>query len=210
MKQILIPVMICLVSWQTTFAQDAAQATAPTQLNLVVVSGEGTLTKTGERVTDAPTVRVEDQNQKPLSGVAVVFTLPAGGAGGEFDRGSKTSTVITDDKGLAAARGLKLNDTPGRYEILVNVAYRGLTAGTTVTQFATAPNGAVTHTQHKSGSSKWLWIGLIGGGAAAGAAVAASHGGGSSSSGSGTTPPSGGGGAATISISVGTSTVTHP
>lgn len=130
-----------------------------------------------------------------------MFTLPSGGAGGEFDKGAKTLTVTTDENGVAAARGLRLNDTPGRFEILVNVAYRGLTANTAITQFSTAPNGAVTHTQH-NGSTKWIIIGLVAGAAGAGAAVAASHGSGSSNGG-----PGGGG---TISLSVGSATVTHP
>ena len=198
MKQTLAPAITLLIAWQGIYAQEG-----PTQVNLVVVSGEGTLTKTGSRVSEPPQVRVEDQDHKPISGAAVVFTLPSGGAGGEFDKGAKTLTVTTDEKGVAAARGLRLNDTPGRFEILVNVAYRGLTSNAAITQFSTAPNGAVTHTQHK-GSTKWIIIAVVAVGAGAGAAVAASHGG-SSNNGS-----SGGGGGGTISLSVGSSAVTHP
>jgi hypothetical protein len=200
MKQTLTSAFLFLISWQMVFGQDA-----PTQVNLVVVSGEGILTKTGDRVTQPIQVRVEDQYHMPIGGAAVVFTLPSGGPGGEFDKGSKTLTVMTDGMGLAAVRGLRLNDTPGRYELLVNVAYRGLTASTSIAQFSTAPNGAVTHTQH-TGSSKWIWIAVIAGAAGAGGAIAASHGSSSSSSSSG----GGGGGGAPISISVGSATVTHP
>jgi len=210
MKHILTLAVVLLFSWQSIFPQEV-----PSQLNLVVVSGEGALNRTGERISQPCSVRVEDQNNKPVSGAAVVFTLPSSGPTGLFDNNSKTLTVVTGSDGVAPVRSMRLNDTAGRYQILVNVAYRGLTANATVTQFSTAPNGP-THSGvgNGGGGSKTKWIilaVLAGGGAAAGIAVA---GHGSSSSSSGSTPPpggtGGGGGPATIGITVGSSTVTHP
>jgi hypothetical protein len=208
MKHILAPAVVLLLTWQAIFAQEI-----PTQLNLVVVSGEGALYRTGERVSQPPQVRVEDQEHKPISGAAVVFTLPASAATGDFERGGKTLTVTTDDKGIAVARGLRISEDPGRFEMLVNVAYRGLTANTSIAQFSTAPNGAPQHKPSSNGggiSKKWIAILVIAGAAGAAGAVAASHGSSSSSSGSGGGGGGGGGGAATISITVGSSSVTHP
>ena len=205
MKPTVVFAVVILLTWQAAFAQEV-----PTQLNLVVVSGDNALYRTGERVTQAPQVRVEDQDHKPIVGAAVVFTLPSSAATGDFERGGKTLTVVTDDMGLAAARGLRISEEPGRFDILVNVAYRGLTANAAITQFSTAPGGAPQHkpTTNGGGSKKWIIIAVIAGAAGAAGAVIASHGSSSSSSGSG--GGGGGGGAVTITLTVSQGTVTHP
>ena len=116
--------------------------TLPTQLNIVVVQGEGAINNARQRVTREPIVRIEDENHKPLAGVAVVFTLPTEGATGEFTRGAKSLTIMSDSQGQAAAAGLKLNGMPGKVPIQVNVSYRGLTARTTITEISVLPPGA--------------------------------------------------------------------
>src|ERR1700757_4916458 len=89
-----------LVAFQLSlFAQQQA---VPTQLNIVVVEGEGVINHIGQRVTHPPVVRVEDENHKPIAGAAVVFTLPTEGATGEFGNGSKNLMVMTDAQGQAA------------------------------------------------------------------------------------------------------------
>jgi len=167
MEHILTLAVVLLFSWQSVFPQET-----PTQLSLVVVSGEGALNRTGERISQPCSVRVEDQNNKPVSRAAVVFTLPASGPTGLFDNNSKTLTVVTGDDGVAPVRTLRLNDTAGRYQILVNVAYRGQTASATITQFSTAPNGP-THSGvgNGGGGSKTKWIILAVIAAAAGSRV---------------------------------------
>ena len=75
-----------------------------------------------------PLIRVEDENHKPVAGVAVVFTLPTEGATGEFGNGAKTLTVLTDREGMAAAQGLRMNPVAGKIPIHINASYRGLTA----------------------------------------------------------------------------------
>src|SRR5689334_10715340 len=84
----------------------------PTELNIVVVEGEGATNNVRQRVARDPLVRVEDENHKPVAGAAVVFTLPTEGATGEFANGAKSVTVVTDRSGMAAAQGLKLNPFP--------------------------------------------------------------------------------------------------
>jgi hypothetical protein len=188
---------VFLLACQLIYAQDSAP------VNIVVVAGEGALNRIHERVSQPPQVRIEDKNNQPITGAAVVFTLPASGATGVFDGGGTTSTVITDEKGVAVARGIRMNDTPGKMEILVNVAYKGDTANAVVTQYCSAPNGP-----HK-GYGKWIVIIAAAGGGGAAAAFLASHKSGSGSSGS----PGGGstgGGGAVITLTVGSSTVGAP
>ena len=195
MRRVLPSSAALLLVWQTVFAQ------TPTQLNIVVVTGEGALNRTHEKAAQPPQVRIEDQDHKPVEGATVAFTLPSSGATGEFDGGGKTATVLTDEKGMAAVRGMKLNDTAGKLEILVNAAYRGQSANVVVTQFSSSPNGP-----HHS-SAKWIiLIAAVAGGGGAAAALASHK---SSNSNSSTGTPGGGGGAAIV-LTVGSSTVGAP
>jgi hypothetical protein len=114
----------------------------PTELNIVVVEGEGAINNVRQRVAREPVVRVEDENHKPIAGAAVVFTLPTEGATGEFSNGGKSLTMITDSQGRATAQSLRLNQVAGKMPIHVNASYRGLTARTSITQFSVLPPGA--------------------------------------------------------------------
>jgi hypothetical protein len=112
----------------------APAQTMPTQLNIVIVKGDGAVHDAEHHLSTPPTVRIEDENQKPIANAAVVFTLPTAGATGEFANHSKTVTVMTDSAGLAAATGLRTNLVPGKIPIHINASYRGLTADASVTQ----------------------------------------------------------------------------
>jgi hypothetical protein len=164
----------------------AAADILPTRLSLVVVDGEGALNNLGQRANRDPAVRAEDENQKPIPNVAVVFTLPTSGASGEFRNGSKSVVVMTGEDGRAVAFGLKVNMVPGKLPIHVNASFRGLTARTTISQFSMSVPGR----DARAGSStrKILVILAIAGGAAAGGIVATQSGGRGSSSTPGGTP----------------------
>ena len=82
--------------------------------------------------------------------------------------------MISDENGLAIARGLKTNDVPGKLQIYVTASYRGLRARTLINQMVEAAPGAKTKIPElrtsKSGS-KWKWVVLsvaAAGGAGAG------------------------------------------
>jgi hypothetical protein len=116
--------------------------TMPTEINIVVLEGEGATNNVRQRAARDPVVRVEDENHKPIAGVAVVFTLPTEGATGEFANGAKSLTIMTDNQGQATAQSLKMNPVAGKVPIHVNASYRGLTARTSITQFSVLPPGA--------------------------------------------------------------------
>jgi hypothetical protein len=156
----------------------------PKVLNLIIVDGEGAVNNLGQRANRAPVVRVEDESSKPIAGVAVVFTLPASGASGEFKGGSKTMVVTTDESGRAVASGLKVNRVEGKLPIHVNASYRGLTARTNISQFNMSVPG---RDARPGGSKKLLLILAIAGGGAAGG-ILATQSGKSSSSTSGPAP----------------------
>jgi hypothetical protein len=145
--------------------------TLPTELNIIVVEGEGATNKTRQRASQDPVVRIEDESHQPISGAVVVFTLPTEGPTGEFGNGHKTMTVTTGAEGRAAAQGLKLNPIPGKLPIHVSVSYRGLSARANITQFNEGP--PVTAKSGGGGNGKIVAVLVIVGGAAgAGAAFA--------------------------------------
>jgi hypothetical protein len=160
----------------------------PTQLNIVVVEGEGAINNARQRVTRDPVVRIEDENHKPIAGAAVVFILPTEGATGEFANGTKSMIVMTDSSGVATAKGVKLNGLPGKVPIHVSVSYRGLTASTTVTEIAELPPGAKAPSAHTGGHGTLIAvIAILGVAAVGGGAYFATHKSGSSTA--AVTPP---------------------
>src|SRR5580693_10262508 len=85
----------------------------PPKLNIVIVEGQGAINNVKQRVNREPIVQVEDENHKPVAGVAIIFFLPNDGPGGTFANGSTTLTTTTNAQGQAVARGIRFNNQPG-------------------------------------------------------------------------------------------------
>ncbi len=186
------------------FSPLAAAQTAPANLNLVIVEGDGAINNIRQRTAREPIVQVEDENHKPVAGAVVVFLLPNQGAGGTFANGSHSLTVITDERGRAVARGLRPNTAQGQFQIHVNVSYNGQTASTTIKQTNAA--GAAAGAAAAGGISGKLLAVLIvvGAAAVAGGVYAATHSDGSTNN---STIPAG---TSTISIAAGGGSVGAP
>ena len=191
--------LACTLAWSELANPAAAQNPQP-RIEIVVVSGEGAVNNLRQPVSQDPVVRIVDQNNQPVSGAAATFNLPISGTSGEFGNGVKNITVVTGADGLAAAHGLRTNDVPGRFQILITAAYRGLTARALINQTNQGTPSA------KGGHhGKLVAVLLLLGAAGAGGAVAAMRIGKSSSSSSGgaTQPPP-------IGITPGTGAIAHP
>lgn|ERR1039458_7868416 len=134
----------------------------PTELNIVVVEGEGSINPVRQRVARDPLVRVEDENHN-----SVAFTLPTEGAIGEFGNGAKTLTVMTDRNGMAAAQGLNMNQVAGNIPIHINASYRSRNARASITQYSALPPGAKPSTSASGGGHGALIGVLVAVGAAA-------------------------------------------
>jgi glycine cleavage system H lipoate-binding protein len=204
----------------TGIAPEGLAQEAVSKIDLEVVAGEGAAVNTGQRVAVVPSVRIVDQNKRPVRGAVVVFNLPVSGTSGEFQNRAKNLTVLTDENGTATATGLRANGIAGRLQILVTASYRGANTrglinqtvegtGSSTTQVSrgtsagpsTAGSGGGGHT------GKWVAIIAVIGGAAAGGIIAATHKGGSSSGGGGGSTSSGSG---PIGITPGSGTVNPP
>ena len=153
----------------------------PARIDIIVVEGEGAAATTRQRLTHDPVVRVEDDDHQPIAGAAVVFVLPVSGSSGEFEGGSKSLTVVTGNDGVAAARGIRANQIPGKLQIYVTASYRGLRARGLITQSIESAPGvgntaSITEIRaSKSGGGRWKWV-LLGVCAAAGAGAGVYYG----------------------------------
>lgn len=198
-----LPLGLCFSLSFNPMIPGALAQTFPSQINLLVVDGEGAINNLRQRVARDPIVKVEDENHRPVAGAVVVFTLPISGASGEFGNGSKNLTVTTDQDGLAAAHGLKTNQVPGKLQIYVTASYRGLRSRALVNQVSSGTPGAVSH----GGGSAKVWVVLaVVGAAAAGGAVAVTQRKGSVAS----APSAGAPAPAPIGITPGTGTIVSP
>lgn len=173
------------------FASAAPQTSPASAIQIRVVEGDGAINSIRLHHAHDPVVQVVDRAGEPLSNATVTFLLPAFGASGTFQDNGLSLTVETDERGMAAAHGLRPNRIAGAFHIRVTASWRGQPASATITETNAEPVA-------KSRSSKKIAIlALIGGAAAAGVAIAA-HGGGSSGNNTGANS-AGSSGGATIS-----------
>jgi hypothetical protein len=194
-----IPLVIALIPYG--LAPHLQAQTTPSRIDVVVVGGEAAVNGLLQRVTQDPVVRIEDPDHQPVSGAVVTFNLPISGTSGEFGNGSKNSSVVTGIDGLAAARGLRTNEIPGRFQILISASYRGLTARGLINQ---NNEGVVAARTHHGGSKIIVILAVVGAAAAGGAVAVTRKGGNASSIPSGPAPPT------PIGITPGTGAITHP
>jgi len=111
-------------------APRAENASAQAALRIVVIDGEGAVNIIRQKTATAPVVEVRDQNDLPVAGVPVTFSIS--GSGASFG-GSSTLTVVTNGAGRAAAAGLTPTSS-GALQIGVSAAFQGQTAAATIAQ----------------------------------------------------------------------------
>lgn len=140
----------------------------PSKLNLVIVGGDNAVNNVRQRTGREPIVQVEDENHKPIAGVAVTFTLPNVGATGTFSNGSHFVTVLTDASGRASAGAFQPNSVTGAFKISVTASHQGQTATTAISQTNSA---AAASAGGMSAAAKIGIIAGLGAGAAVGVAV---------------------------------------
>jgi hypothetical protein len=157
----------CILFYQSAVPLPAQTPPKP-KLNIVIVEGQAGINNIRQRSGRDVIVQVEDENDKPVAGIAVTFTLPSRGPTGVLPNGSNTMTVLTGDDGRAAMRGLRPNGSAGQFQIHVNASRNGETARASVTQFnMVVPDASKTG----GGSGKLIAILVLAGAAAAGGAA---------------------------------------
>lgn len=187
-RPVLAAVMATLMALPVA-AQDPA---VPKLLSIVIVEGEGAVNNARQRVAREPIVQVNDENNKPVAGAAVIFFLPGSGPGAAFPGGANSFTAITGADGRAAANGLKANSLKGEYQVRVTASFKGVSTSTAfkMTNAAGAVIGA---------TALWTLIILAAAGAAAGIALGVNSGNGANTP---TKPP--------VTVTPGTPVVSIP
>jgi len=125
------------------FGQEATDAG---KYRLVVIRGEGDQHNVKQgRSTSQAVMEVRDENDKPVAGVLLTFTLPSQGAGGSFVGGSQVTTLATNNAGRAAVTYTP-NKVVGNYALKVsgNVQGQSVAASVTQTNIAAAAAGLST------------------------------------------------------------------
>ena len=142
-------------------------ADAADPISIRILEGEGAINNVRLQRAKEPVVRVETENDAPVSGAAVYFQAPTTGPGGVFLDGNSTATVLTDSEGVAHAPQFRPNRTAGQFQIRVTASYQGRTATTRIAQTNAEPAGGM-----RSSSKMITVLAIIGGAAAGGAALA--------------------------------------
>ncbi|MBL8227508.1 MAG: hypothetical protein JNL98_03490 [Bryobacterales bacterium] len=142
-----------------------AQQTSSGRLRIIVLEGQGAVNLIP--ASTAPVVEVRDENDFPVEGAKVTFTLPESGPGAMFANQQRTQTVETNSRGQAGAIGYAINSQTGRFSTRVTASWKGREATILITQ--TNTTRAADLEPPKRGFAKWKW--WIIAGAAAGAAT---------------------------------------
>ena len=168
-------------------ASPAPAAVPGSSLTITVLEGSNAVNSLTQVRAIAPVVEIRDQNEFPVEGATVTFTLPGQGPGGVFPGGSNSFTTRSDARGQAGAPPFNPR-AAGRFDIQVS-ATQGSRKGETVIHQVNSTGAYVGPEVPKRPWYKswkpWVIIGAVAVGGAI--AIAETTGGGSSS---GTTPVS--------------------
>jgi len=169
---------LCSMLALTPFVDGATQPAAG-PLRIVVIEGEGAVNIIQQKTAVAPIIEVRDQNNLPVGGVTVTFTIQ-GGKTAVFAGGSQTLTVTTNAAGRAVAAAVNPLSS-GTVQIQAAAAFQGQTAAATITQTnvmtaaqagaSAASTGGAAGGGGGGGLGGGAIAGIAGGVAAAGAAV---------------------------------------
>ena len=138
---------------------------AQSKLKIVVLEGEGAVNNIRQRTAREPVVEIRDENDRPVAGARVTFILPESGPSGVFPNGSHITTTVSDEKGQAAALGLRPNKVAGEFQIRVAASHQGQTASASINQtnVGTPPSRV---------PGKLIAVAALAGGAATGVLIA--------------------------------------
>jgi hypothetical protein len=146
----------------------AAQRPAGSPLTIAVIEGNNAINSIPLLRSVMPVVEVRDENDFPVEGAALVFTLPAEGPGGRFVGDSLTLSTRSDAHGQASAPFI-MNVVPGKFQIKVEATAGNRQGQSFITQTNTTGtySGPRLETPHRSWTSRWYTWAIIGGVAAA-------------------------------------------
>ena len=133
-----------LLSWLMA-CEGLASAQAGPGLRIVVVEGEGAINNIQLGSGRQPVVQVRDENDEPVAGGEVTFSMPESGPGGTFF-GWRKLIVTTNEQGRATGNGFRPNLTEGVFQIQVTAAQGDRTGAVNITQSNVLQIGGLSQT----------------------------------------------------------------
>jgi len=163
-------------SAQPPSASATAGASDPvaSELRLRALEGDNVVNSTSLGRAVAPVVEVRDENEFPVEGASVTFSVHEVGPGGTFPGGSHSFTVNSNAQGQATCP-FRPNLEPGKFKFTV-VATSGARKGQIVLTQTNSNSGYVGRVEPRRPLyKKWYFWAIVGGAAAAGVAVWATN-----------------------------------
>jgi hypothetical protein len=168
--QLMAVLLSCLVT-----VEGLASVQTRTGLSIVVVEGQDAIHDIRNGSSGNPMVEVRDDNDRPVSGARITFTLPERGASGSFFGAGTTFNATTNAQGRATGTGFQPNTTVGRYRIHVTAIQGDRSGSVDISQSnAQSSRSDVDKPKAKFWRSKVFAVIVVGG--IVGAVVAAKRG----------------------------------
>jgi hypothetical protein len=149
-------------------APETAASNAPV-LHISVLEGNNAINSLSSGRSVTPVVEVRDQNDFPVEGATVTFTLPASGPGGTF-RGNQVSYSARSDSHGQVSAPFLVNGLAGKFRIQVTATAGNRKGEAWIAQTnATGEYAGVAAPRHPWYKKWYVWAVI--GGAAAGVAT---------------------------------------
>jgi len=179
----LILTMLLLSSHLSAQGRNQPAVPRPSGLTIYVLEGKGAINYIPDGKGTTPVVEIRDDNGFPVSGAAVVFSIPETGPGGDFPNGKHTLDTVTDLAGQAQAP-FTVRPQPGTFSIQVGAKIDTRSASAVITQVNSlkASDAAKTTTTHHW-YKNWKILAIAGAGVVALVVILATRGGSGASSG---------------------------
>jgi hypothetical protein len=129
----LVLIILVILSQVPELCARQATESKPLKLNIVIIEGDGAINNVKQRVAREVIVQVNDENNRPVAGGAVVFLLPNSGASGLFSNGANVLNVTTNAAGRATAQ-FTPNAVSGGFQINVSASFQGQVSNTVIPQ----------------------------------------------------------------------------
>lgn len=135
------------------------------KLRVLILEGANAVNSIPSRAATFPVVEVRDENDLPVEGAEVVFTLPAAGPGGLFPNQKNVFTGRTNLQGQARAPYL-MNATPGDFSIEVSASIGSRTGKVVILQTHTMQTPEELTVKKRRWYKDWRVWAIVSGGAA--------------------------------------------
>lgn len=132
-KKLFSAIMAVLVAGSTGYAQPSQNVISQGNYKLTILDSAATSRRADQgRVSSQAVVEVTDENDDPVSGIIVTFTIPqVTGGGAEFANGGFMMTVPTNNAGIASSGPFTAQ--PGTtFDMAVTASTPGAAISTTI------------------------------------------------------------------------------